>query len=235
MKLLTFNGKNGYKKLHVLPFNRKFNIRETLVRKMNEYGFIVPIILIKTDLITGIEELFIADGQHRAAAADYLDIPFYGVLSDIKFKSTAEIVKYVASLNSTQKPWVDVDYVTAYTYLGYPEYIILNRYKQKSSYSLSATAAMLTGIRSKGGAPRTVKEGTFKAYLTKELDYTLELSAKLSKFGKLTNRMGLGLHYVASLRSFDEKRFIKEYEKNYDRIVEMSLDDFSDIFESWIK
>lgn len=235
MKLLIFNGKAGYKKLRHLPFNRSYSIREKLVKNMHKYGFISPINLIKTNLITGVDELFIADGQHRAIAADYLDIPFYGTISDIKFESTAEIVKYVASLNSTQTPWNDKVYVEAYTYLNYPEYLTLNKYVKKSPYSLSATAAMLTGIRSKGGAPRTIKEGTFKANLTAELDYTIEVSAKLSKYGKLTNRMGLALHYVASLAEFNEEQFIEKYKKYYDSIIEMSLDDFTTVFQSWIR
>lgn len=234
MKLITLNGKAGFKKLRFLPFNRPFGVRKDLIEKINTYGFISPIKVIITDLITGAEELFVVDGQHRAAAANFLDITFYAEIIDLKFKSASEIVQFVASLNSTQVNWTTISYVNAYVYLGYPEYIKLNKYTKRGPYSISAVASMLNGIRTKGATPHSVKEGTFVASLTKEFEYTLEVSAKASKFARLTNRMGLGIHYVANLKSFNEEKFLKNFEKHYEYVRDLGLDDFTDIFMSWI-
>jgi len=212
MKLLKFNGKKGYKKLNHLPFNRDFTVRTSLEEKMILYGYEVPIILIKTDLITGVEELFIADGQFRAVTAAHLNILFYGILKDRTFKTIGEIVNYVASLNSTQEKWTNRVYVKAFTYLGLPEYIKLNRYVQESPFTLSAVACMLHGIRSKGATPSSLRDGTFACNLEEEFKYTNEVATKARKATKrrITGRMGLGLHYVAS-------------------------DDFTDLFLSWMR
>lgn len=236
MRLLTFNGKVGFKKLNFLPFNRDFKVRNNLVDSINQFGFQVPILLVKTDVITGTEELYVVDGQNRAVTAEYLDKTFYGVLDNtLIFQSKSELVQYVAKLNSTQVKWSAANYVHAYTYLGFPEYIKLNKYNKNNPYSLTTIAAMLTGFRSKGECPRTVAEGTFTAHLEKELDYSLSVAAKASKHGRLTNRMMLALHYVASLKTFDENKFLNQYRKQYECIKEMKLDDFTDVFTSWIK
>jgi hypothetical protein len=236
MKLMTLNGKKGYERLHFLPFNRDFKVRNPLVDSINEYGFQVPIILIRTDVITGNEELYVVDGQNRAVTAEFMDITFYAVIDDeLKFDSKAALVQYVAKLNSTQVKWTPANYVYAYTYLGFPEYIKLNKYVQGCSYSLTTVATMLSGFRSKSHTPDTVMKGTFICRLTKEFEYSISVSRKASKFGRLSSKMMLGLHYVASLKSFDEVKFLKEYEKNYQCIKELKLDDYTDIFSSWIK
>lgn len=235
MKQITLNGKKGFEKLSIFPFNRDFKVRKELVDSMNKYGFEGAILLIKTDLITGVDELYIADGQNRAVTAAYLDISFYANISNCEFKDKTELVHYIASRNSTQRKWTNADYVHTYTYLGYPEYITLNRYVRNCPYTLNTVASMLTGFRSKGECPRVIMAGTFVAHLTKELDYSLSVAAKASEFGRLSNRMMRALHYVASLKTFDETKFLKEYKKQYKCIKELKLDDFTDIFTSWIK
>lgn len=235
MKLLTFKNQEEYNKLKHLPFNREFRYRDDLASKMNTYGFQGAILLIETDLISGKKELFVADGQHRALTANRLGIPFYGTLNtEIEFKSISDIVLFVASLNSTQKKWSADDYIRAYCYLNFKEYKTLVKIKQGCPFSSTTVASMLLGFRSKGFGVRHLEEGTFVCNLLEETKYTLSLAAKLSKYGTLTSRMALALHYVASLKTFDEEKFTKKYKENYKIIRELKLDDYSDIFSSWL-
>lgn len=235
METIKFNGRKDYNKLNLLPFNRKTEVRQDLVKKMNEYGFIQPINLIKTDLLDGKQQIYIADGQNRAMAAHFLDIPFYGVLVNIKFKSIEEIVKYVASLNSTQNKWGVYDYAKSYAYLGKRDYITLLNITEHSPYKISTMSSLLTGFRARGKSTGAVKEGTFKVYLLEETKDTLRFVAKLSKYGEVTVRMVYGIHYVKSLPRFDENKFIQRYQKNYEKFKEWDLNDYSNLFSSWLK
>jgi hypothetical protein len=235
MKLIKLNGRQGFKKLKFLPFNRTYGVRKDLVEKMNLYGFQSAIKVIMTDLFSpGVMEMYVADGQNRAATAAYLDIPFYAEVLDIKFNTKAELVMFVASLNEAQVNWETQEYVDVFIYLEYVEYITLNRLTKNSPFTVSAVASMLNDLRTKGNTPKSVKRGTFEAKLKEDFEYTMEVSAKASKFATLTNRMGLGIHFVSSRKSFDEDKFLKAFEYNYEKVRDMKLDDFTDIFLSWM-
>lgn len=234
MKLITFNGASDYNKLNHLPFNRSFSVRQDLMDKMNTYGFTCPIFLIETTLIDGKKKKWVVDGQHRAVTAAFLNIPFYAIVVDLQFKSISEIVHYVASLNSAQKPWSAINYVESYNFLNYPEYNTLLTIKNSSPYSVETIASLLGGHRTTGNNLKHLKNGTFVANHIKETKYTLELAAKLGKYQKLTSRMVLALNYVASLKTFDEEKFTLQYKTNAKAIKELKLDDYSDIFSSWL-
>jgi hypothetical protein len=234
MKLITFNGASDYNKLNHLPFNRNFSVREDLIEKMNLYGFNCPLHLIETDLIDGKKKKWLVDGQHRAVTAAFLNIPFNAIVVDIKFKSIAEIVHYVSSLNSAQKPWSAINYVESYNFLNYKEYNILLGIKNSCPYSIETIASLLAGYRRTGYNLRSLKNGTFIANHVEETKYTLKLAAKLGKYQKLTSRMLLALNYVALLKTFDEDKFTLHYKTNAKAIKELKLDDYSDIFSSWL-
>jgi hypothetical protein len=234
MKLITFNGASDYNKLNHLPFNRKFSVRNDLIQKMNTSGFTCPLQLIETSLIDGKKKRWLVDGQHRAITAAFLNIPFTAVLIDLEFKSIEEIVHYVSSLNSAQKAWSISNYVESYNFLGYKEYNTLLQITSSCNYSVETIATLLSGFRAGGYNSKAVKDGRFKANLLNETKYTLSLAAKLSKYGRLTSRMVTALHYVASLKTFDESKFTLQYKTNAKAIKELKLDDYSDIFSSWL-
>jgi hypothetical protein len=234
MKLITFNGASDYNKINHLPFNRKFSVRTDLMQKMNTYGFTCPIFLIETSLIDGKKKKWLVDGQHRAVTAAFLNIPFAAIVLDIDFKSIEEIVHYVSSLNSAQKPWSISNYVESYNFLGYKEYNTLLKVTSSSNYSVETIATLLSGFRRMGYNAKALKDGKFKANLLNETKYTLTVAAKLSKHGRLTSRMVTALHYVASLKTFDEEKFTLQYKTNAKAIKELKLDDYSDIFSSWL-
>ena len=235
MKLKVFNGANDYNKLSHLPFNRKFKVRPDLTASMNERGFITPINIIETSIITGKKEMFIADGQNRAITAAFLDIPFYGVIVDNVFSTVTEIVEYVASLNSAQKPWNTLNYAESFAYLGNKEYISLIKITQSTPYTIETIASMLYGYRKSGSVKNKMMRGDFIINQLNLTNKTLELAAILSKYEPLLSRMVLALHYVSSLSTFDETKFIKEYSTKGKSIKQLDLSDYTDIFTSWLK
>ena len=172
MKVIKFNGKQDYSKLNHLPFNRRFTVRTDLVQSMNDFGFIDPIKLIETDIITGRKELFVADGQHRAITAAFLDIEFYGVVIDVVFTTKEALVEFVSNLNSTHKVWTISNYVDSYAYLQKEPYKTLLSYKGKNPYSLHTLATMLYGYRSKNSVTKKIEDGTFVRCKNISLGYT---------------------------------------------------------------
>ena len=233
MKTVRFKTESEYLKLRHFPFNRDYGYRNDLAAKMNQYGFVGAIIIIMTDVF-GKLEMFIADGQNRAATAARLGIEFQGAIVDHVFKTIPEIVHFIASLNCTQKPWAPSDYVRAYVHLNFKDYITLVSIRKSCPFTLVTVANMLYGYRSKGNVTEHIKDGTFIIHQLDETKYTLSLAAKLSKIGVMSSRMVIALHYVSSLKSFNEDKFIKAYIANYQCIKEMRLDDYSDTFASWL-
>lgn len=235
MKLIKFNSPMDADKLNYLPFNRKYSVREDLMDKMNKYGFTVPINIIKTNIIDGKNRMWIADGQHRASTALHLGIPFTGILVEhLKFATKAEVVNYVASLNSASKAWNLTNYVEAYNFLNYKDYAILLKIANSSPYTVNTVSSLMIGVRSKGTHINKIKNGTFKVTMLENTQETIKYAANLSKYGRITSRMLLALGYVRSMPTFDKSSFTKKYIENVECIRELNLDDYTDLFQSWI-
>lgn len=239
MKLITLRTEKDFKKLRYVPFNRSYYVRNDLIQNMNNFGFTVPIILVKIHLFNGKTQIYVLDGQHRCATAQYLNIAVSAILytqEELHIETMEDLVKFISSLNAASKPWTLIDYANVYNYLNYEEYKKLLKVTNSSPYQISTISTMLYGFRSKGGGiNHKIKDGSFKCNLYKETLYTLNLASSLSKYEKLTSRMILALHYVASLKSFDEKKFVKVYKEKCLEVKELKLDNYTDIFSSWIK
>lgn len=233
MKIKKFD-KDSYHTLNHFSFNRNFYVREDLIEKMNIYGFTVPINIIRTDVIDGKMKNYIADGQHRALTAVFLGIEFYGIIIEKEFKNVAEIVEYVSSLNSTSRGWKALNYVEAYNHLNIPDYQVLLKIKNGCPYSVETLATILAGNTARGSVASRVRNGTFKINALDETIRAIEFAAKLSKYEKLTSRMLLALSGTMSLKRFDEAKFVTAYRKNAKVVKDMKLDDYSDIFNSWV-
>jgi predicted nucleic acid-binding Zn finger protein len=231
MKTIKIETEKDYLKLKHVPFNREYGCRADLQASMHKYGFIGEIILIETD-VWGEMNIYIADGQNRAATAASMGIPFYGVVCDIKFKSQAEVVQFIASRNCTQKAWTPANYVKAYAYLGREDYVLLTKLAQTSTFTMSVIAALLMNLR--GGVKKQIQNGTFKCTFLQETKACLAFASLLSKEGQLSCRMLKALSQVMLLKKFDPIVFQKKYAENYSRIKELRLDDYSVEFESWV-
>lgn len=238
MKLIKLNTKKEINKLNHLPFNRKFKVRNDLIEKMNQYGFTVPILVLLTDIVNGITSKWIVDGQHRLSTAIYLNITPYAVVKtseELGLHTMEDIVKYVASLNSASKAWNLLNYVESYNYLNYKEYRKLLELTNKSPYSVNTIGQLLYGIRGRGYCTKQIKEGNFVANNYSHVKNCLALAAHLSKYQRITSRMIISLNYVCGLKTFNKNKFIMHFIKNSNQLNEMQLDDYTDIFSSWIK
>ena len=238
MKLIKITSKEEADKYDLLPFNRKAKVRNDLIESMNKYGFVLPILVFVSDLITGKKTFFVGDGQNRLITALYLNIPIYVVQIKTYFKTLDEMVAFISSLNTAQKPWYIQDYVNAYAFLNYSEYVTLNRLASKTPYTIATIAYMLYGFRSSrisGHVSTKIKKGQFKCNLLEETQETLKFAARLSKIGRLTSRMILALHYVMhTSKKFNKDKFEEIYKYKYALVKELKLDDYSDIFSEWV-
>lgn len=235
-EVVEFNGASDFEKLKLLPFNRECGPRSDLMNSMNKYGFIGTIILIRTSVVNGLDEVWIADGQNRAYTAAHLNIPFYGEIVRGNFENIADIVEFVASRNATQRKWQMSDYVKSYAHLQIEHYKILGRISKNSGYSLQTIATMLSSTNVKYGKTidTAIKTGKFRiSFLDKTLK-TLEISAKASMYARMSSRMVTSLHCVSFLENFDEEKFLRKYANMVDTLKKLEIMDFVPMFQSWM-
>ena len=222
------------KKINSMPFNRDAKVRKDLVINMIKYGFTVPILMIKTNLLDGFERIYIVDGHNRAVTALHLNIPFYGTLLPNKFSNVEELVEFVSSLNNSQKAWINMDYIRSYAHVGKKEYIDLIQVKSKTPYSITAVATTLSSV-GKTVQSDSIKKGNFKITRLKEANEVFSYAGELSKYKPLSNRMMLSLNVVMALEIFDKKKFTEAYAKYCHKISKLSLDRFETTFISWLE
>lgn len=233
--LIEFASREDFdKKVNSMPFNRDAKVRKDLINNMNKWGFTVPILLIKTNLLDGFDRMYIVDGHNRAVTALYLNIPFRGVLLPNKFSNVEELVEFVSSLNNSQKAWINMDYIRSYAHVGKKEYIDLIQVKSKNPYSITATAMILSSVN-KNTQSENIKKGTFKITRLKEAKEVFDYAGELSKYKPLSNRMVLSLNAVMALEIFDKKKFEEAYAKHCHKINKLSLDSFESTFISWLQ
>lgn len=223
-----------HKKVNSMPFNRDAKVVKELVDNMNRWGFTVPILLIKTNLLDGFDRIYIVDGHNRATTALYLNIPFRGVLLPNKFSNLEELVEFVSSLNNSQRAWINMDYIRSYAHVGKKEYIDLIQVKSKTPYSITATAMILSSV-SKHTQSENIKKGNFKITRLKEAKEVFDYAGELSKYKPLSNRMVISLNAVMALDIFDKKKFEESYAKYCHKISKLSLDSFENTFISWLQ
>jgi hypothetical protein len=232
----VLSGARGYKKLSHLPFNRDYSLRNTLVESMKSNGFIVPINCIYTDVITGIRELYILDGQNRALAAQYLDIPFDIMILEEEPTTKERLVELVAILNNTSVPWKLETYCKAYASLAYEDYTKLLKYSKLHGQSVSTTASLLGGSLSGRNpeAGRKLRGGDFKIVAEAS---TLETFSLISRMGvKFTGRMTLAFHKLRMLHDdFNFEVFRTNLLRVYDEVKASRLDEYYDLFVTFLK
>ena len=224
-----------YKKVSSMPFNRDGVVSQALSRSMNKWGFVVPILLIKTNLIDGYDKIYIVDGHNRATTALYLNIPFFGILLPNKFSNIGDLVTFVSSLNSSQKAWTNMDYIRAFAHVGRKEYLDLIQIKSKTPYSFTTVATILCTPNGRNAQSENVKKGDFKITRLKEANEVFSYAGELSKYKPLSNRMVLSLNAVMALEIFDKKKFTEAYAKYCHKISRLSLDSFENTFISWLQ
>lgn len=231
MKLNIIKGAKGYKKLNHLPFNREFSLRNKLVESIKIYGFIQPIVLCYSNFEFPDEEpkLYILDGQHRALAAQYLDVNFTAVILDYKNINVTQIINIVAKLNNSAVAWTLEDYCKAWHSLGKTDYTTLLSVKKNYGYTIDTLASILSGHITRQRVTDHVKEGIFKVTSKESTLVTLKL---LTKTKRMNSRMLISFHRVRlTVDNFDFKVFKTKFEQQYEAIKAESYDDYFEIFK----
>ena len=220
-------------KIFEFPINRDSSYKEKLAKSFRKYGIIDDVKLIKTDLIDGIERLYIVDGHNRVKTATFMKVNYPVVVLGNKFSSKAEIVEFVTTINNSQKPWHVTDYIRVYSKIGLYDYNQLIEMKSGTPYSLYAIAIISTSV-SRTNVTELIKSGTFKVIRHEESKRTIEFAKQLTSIGKLSNRMLLSLNRVMTLDKFDEDKFKEAFTKYHFNLSQMRLDTFDDLFISWL-
>lgn len=220
-------------KLFEFPKNRDTGYKEDIAESIRKYGFNCPIQIVRTNLVDGTMKLYIIDGHNRAKTAEFLDIEYKGYIIDNKFDTLDEIVKYMAIINNSQTPWTVNDYVKVYAKVGFEHYQNLVKVKTDWPYSFYTLAMLLSN--KPGGVTDALTSGSFKIMRYNDAMKTLKFSGELGNNRKLSNRMLISLDKVMMLPKFDRDIFKAEYEKHCHKLSELRLDNFDDLFQSWLK
>ena len=235
MKFKTLKGEKGYRQLSHLPFNRDFYLRSGLVESIKELGFITVIYCCYSTAIDGVRRLYILDGQHRALAAQFLDVDFPIAILDAEPSTKEELVKLTARYNNSSVAWKLSVYVNAYISLNYSDYLTLNKLSIENGFSHKTIGCMMKGRLSDGGSitGNEIKQGVFKINNLKETIETLDLIKKLDN--RMNNSMLLSFHRIRLMNNnFDFESFKLSFNKNYEELVATSYRLYDDLFNSWI-
>lgn len=105
--------------------------------------------MIKSNIITGAEQLYIIDGQHRFLAARLLNLPITANI--IEVNTTKEyLVELISTLNSTGKKWTIEDYINAYASLNNKSYVkLINLMAKCKKLSSNSVVNLITTNREK--------------------------------------------------------------------------------------
>lgn len=215
------------KNIAVLPFQRQACVRQSLVNSMKEHGFLGTILMIKTTIITGVEKLYIIDGQHRFLAARLLNLPISASIIEIN-TSKEYLVKLISTLNSTGKKWVIEDYINAHASLNSESYV--NLLKLTTKCKKLSTTSIVNLITNKNG--RAVKDGNFT--LSENVaDNILKLNSLLYKLPKQGVKDLYILFKIISNKKFNEDIFVKNYLANLNTLTPLLPSEKERIYNSW--
>ena len=149
-----------YSKFSKLPMNRDIDSKhvQKMVYSLRKQGCIRAVICCKTNLIEGVEKLYIIDGQHLATALEREGQPIPYI--EYTVKSEEDLIDKMAYLNNSSKSWDLTNYINAWKMIK-PDYMKL--FKWKNLYDLEPTmiAAIAQNMVSIRYSTRPIKDGTF--------------------------------------------------------------------------
>jgi hypothetical protein len=126
-----------YSVLKLFPFNREIKRShvKTLVENMRVYGFSSVIQVVKTNVINGIVNYYIADGQHRVEAAKQLGLAVK--FNVIEFDNKLDIVDYVAKLNSSSQKFSASNYLNTWSKVEVSEYVKIESVVKETGFQIT--------------------------------------------------------------------------------------------------
>ena len=152
---------NDYSKFAILPMNRSIDSKhvQTMIASLREQGCVRAVQCCKTNLIEGVEKLYIIDGQHLATALEREGRPIPYIVRSID--SEEDLIRKMAYLNNSSKSWDLMNYINAWKMIR-PDYMKL--FKWKNMYDIEITMLAIIGVNNAAFKynTRAIKTGTFK-------------------------------------------------------------------------
>lgn len=136
-KTVSYYESDDYSIFNLFPFNR--NIDRThvkrLVESMKLHGFKGVIQVVRTKFIDGELRYYVADGQHRLAAAKQLGLKVCFELTELKSKK--QTADFIAELNTSAKSWGTTNFLKVWSDLEIPEYVKLKHVQNETGFQLT--------------------------------------------------------------------------------------------------
>jgi hypothetical protein len=151
---------SNYRQFLFLPFNRPVSKKHVMeiIESMDEFGNLSTCVMVITKCITGYDQIFIADGQHRFSADEMTGRPVYFHLIRIEDKAT--LVRLISKLNATSRRWAIKDYLRAWCSLDIEEYINIEKQIKKTRLPVSALLEAYSGLN-RNAATKLFMDGRF--------------------------------------------------------------------------
>ncbi len=132
---------------------------QTMISSLREQGCVRAVQCCKTNLIEGVEKLYIIDGQHLATALEREGQPIPYIVRSID--SEEDLIRKMAYLNNSSKSWDLMNYINAWKMIR-PDYMKL--FKWKNMYDIEITMLAIIGVNNAAFKynTRAIKTGTFK-------------------------------------------------------------------------
>jgi hypothetical protein len=131
-------GATNYGDYKIIVGNRPIDqstVRD-LIESFETFGSAsVSLTILETKVITGKKERFIADGNHRIFALRHLNLPFDAKVVRLEVDTYDNIIRYVSTLNNSQKRWSTINYLDAFQFID--EYQQLLQLKKESNITIT--------------------------------------------------------------------------------------------------
>jgi len=235
MKNLTFKTSKNYDLFHLLPFNRKYEVRKSLIDSFNLYGWLTPIVCVESK-VYGKKRMYVIDGQHRLATAKFLNLSInYVIINNEELNSQIDLVQVTSTLNHTSKQWNMGNYIEAYSLLGLEDYCFIERVKGETNLSYNVVVQIYLGQwKTHGFNSDLVKKGKLKITRREQGDKIISYLKSLNNITKFCARMSIGFTAFATelMGEYDHERFYRNLSNSIPMLEDVTeVQTFKAIFE----
>jgi len=186
------------------------------IKSMKEQYIPVPIIVNQK---RGGGSYQLIDGQHRLAAARFLNLPVYFIIKQ------GLALKDIQRLNANTKNWNLDDFMNGYCELGYEEYLRYKKFKEKWGFGHSETWALLSNTCSAShGANEDFRDGNFKVRNYEQAIYNAQVISDLQRYyeGYKRSNFVMAMLQLLSNKKYSHKRFLNKIDYQSTKLVDCS-------------
>lgn len=205
-----------YDSFKLLDYNRKVDETrvEGLIESIKEHGFLLPILVS--------EDLSVADGQHRLAAAKRLNVPVSYIKYGIKIDNLPILI---SKLNSLSKNWKSVDYYMMWNELKKENYVWMANVIEKYDITFEELFKVFTGTIFR--IMDKFKDGTLTFTKTQKdkIIEKIENFRSIVNFSEVFSGEGFGnvfrLAVITIIKhpEFDKDRMLRKLKKDAGRLL----------------